>query len=383
MIHSRNRLALTILAKRLRYFPVVAIQGARQTGKSFLARELLRKLFKSSKYLSFDQQTTLTYAKEQPHSFLKEYSVFSPIIIDEAQKVPHIFDAIKYEVDTQNRPGRFLLLGSTEFSHLTKIRESLTGRLGRIRLYPMNIKETLGHHLKKLVPTRKQLIQYLASGGMPAIFSISDSQAKTALFEDWVQLTCTRDLLQLKALKLDPDLTYQILVQCAKQDWPDSPSIARALRENSRRVQTHLKGLCELFVLHCLNAYPSSKGKPLYLLLDPGVANYLGATVLRRLHITLLNERLCKNTYSNEKKKSFYYYRSTSKNLIHLIEESLDNNHNAFQLVDFERIKKTDVELMRSFLSRNPATKGCVYAPIFESIKINTVLVQPWEKFTA
>ena len=52
-----------------------------------------------------------------------------PLVIDEAQKVPKIFDAVKFVVDPSNRPGQFLLLGSTEFSKKTLIRESHTGRI--------------------------------------------------------------------------------------------------------------------------------------------------------------------------------------------------------------------------------------------------------------
>ena len=379
MIHLRNRLVLQVLLKRLKYFRVVAMQGARQTGKSFLAREILKNKFKKSKYLTFDQQSLLAHAKDQTHTFLKDYSDFSPLIIDEAQKVPEIFDAIKYEVDLDQTPGKYLLLGSTEFSYLTKIREALTGRLGRVRIYPMNISETIGTHLKKAI-TRAQFVKYLNDGGMPAIFSVRDEHAKTALFEDWIQLTCTRDIQQLKTLKLDPDLTYQILAHCAKLEEPTRVTIARALHEDSRRIETHLRALCEIFVLHRLNPHPLSKGKPIYLVLDPGIANYLGASWMKRLHITLLNEQLCKNTYIDKKKKQFFYYRSTGKNLLHLIAEGLDGSREVFQLFDREQIKKTDLELMRSFMSRNPGSKGIFFAPVLEASPREKISILPLEK---
>jgi len=65
------------------------------------------------------------------------------LVIDEAQKVPKIFDAVKYTVDQDRRPGRFVLTCSTEFSRETMIQESLTGRLSRLRLFPLTISETL------------------------------------------------------------------------------------------------------------------------------------------------------------------------------------------------------------------------------------------------
>ncbi|MBI4924534.1 MAG: hypothetical protein HY843_01305, partial [Bdellovibrio sp.] len=136
---------------------------------------------------------------------------------------------------------------------------------------------------------------------------------------------------------------------------------------------------CELFVLHRLSPYPSSRGKPIYLILDPGIADYLGASLTRKLHITLLNERLCKNTYTVTKKKQFYYYRSIGKNFIHLIEEDLDGKREAFQLFDIERIKKPDLELMHSFLTRNSNTTGSLYAPVPETMIIKKIHIHPWE----
>jgi predicted AAA+ superfamily ATPase len=70
-----------------------------------------------------------------------------PLVIDEAKKVPEIFDAVKLRVDQDSQPGQYLLLGSTEFSHLFKIRESLTGRLSRLRLHPLCAAEA--HQLKQ------------------------------------------------------------------------------------------------------------------------------------------------------------------------------------------------------------------------------------------
>src|SRR3989338_3377810 len=142
MPHLRNRHVLKLIEKRLKFSPVIALQGARQTGKSVLVRDILAKGLKTAKYISFDSRTAADFAEHRPDSFLSNYSDSHPLIIDEAQKAPAIFDAVKLSVDEDRRPGRYLLLGSTEFSHLTKIRESLTGRLSRIRLYPLTLGET-------------------------------------------------------------------------------------------------------------------------------------------------------------------------------------------------------------------------------------------------
>lgn len=377
-MHTRHRQVLQKCLKRIKHFPIVALQGARQTGKSYFAREILQKNLAHSKYLTFDHQSILTNATERPHTFLEGFSDSRPLMIDEAQKVPTIFDAVKYEVDQNRLSGRFILLGSTEFSRLTKVRESLTGRMGGVRIYPMNLTETLEHHLK-LKPTKKQLLTYLDRGGMPAIFSVNDESARIALFEDWVNLTCTRDILQFKTLKLDPEITYRVLLECARQSEPSKNVISRVLKLDHRRTETHLKALCELFVLQKLSAHQASRGKPIYLILDCGIASYLGASFERRLEILMMNERLCKNSYFNVKQKNFSFYKSARRNYIHWIEEDLNSAIIAIQILSQERIKKIDVELMRAFLTKNPTARGHILAPIPETMRINNIIVRPWE----
>jgi predicted AAA+ superfamily ATPase len=116
---------------------VIAIQGARQSGKIFLVRELLSPELPTSSYVIFDRPADRELAESASESFLEKYAASAPLIIDEAQKVPKIFDTIKFLVDLQRRPGKYLLLGSTEFSKKTLIRESLTGRISTVRMFPL------------------------------------------------------------------------------------------------------------------------------------------------------------------------------------------------------------------------------------------------------
>lgn len=378
MPHARSRAVLNRLLKKLKLFPVVAIQGARQTGKSFLARQLLKEAIPSSKYLTFDQLAVKAEATRAPQTFLTEHTDSGLLVIDEAQKVPDIFDAIKFEVDQKRFPGRFLLLGSTEFSRLSQIRESLTGRMGRIRLYPLTLVETLGLERPQSV-TRKAILQYLHFGGMPGFFAIRDEEERASLIQDWIELICQRDLLQFKNLKLDGDLAFEILKATATLEEPTRAAIAKSIHVDTRKIETHLKALTELFVLQKLNPHPSGTGKPIYLLLDPAIADYLGASSERRLHIWLMTERLAKNAYLNEKRKSFFYYRSTGKRIIHWVEESIGKPTQSFQLFEHERILKIDAELSLAFLRKNPGAKVAVYAPIPFRQKMGACDFLPWE----
>lgn len=379
MPHPRPRLLVPRLIQKLKFFPVVALQGARQTGKSFIGRQLLHGLLPGLKYVTFDQLAMRAEAQRAPQTFLIQHEGSGLLVIDEAQKVPEMFDAIKFEVDQRKTPGRFLLLGSTEFSKLTQIRESLTGRMGRVRLFPLTLAETLGlEESHKQIP-RKQLLQYLHAGGMPGFFAIRDEEEREALIQDWIDLTCMRDIQQFKTLKLDTELTFLILKTACVVEEPTRAAIAKELKVDPRKIETHLKALCELFVLQQLNPHPSGGGKPIYLPFDVGIARYLGAPLQRLLHIWLMNERMTKHFYSKEKRKSFYYYRSTGKRIVHWVEESIDHPVLAFQLMEDEKIKKIDAELMQAFITKNPGSQGYVLAPIPEKQQIKSCTFLPWE----
>lgn len=79
----------------------------------------------------------------------------------------------------------------------------------------MNYAEVQGKGKRLNLPTRAQLIKHLETGGMPGIAFARDPQMRSDLFQDWIDLTCQRDLFQFKRLKLDSDLAYAILKNCA------------------------------------------------------------------------------------------------------------------------------------------------------------------------
>jgi predicted AAA+ superfamily ATPase len=89
--------------------PVVFLSGARQTGKSTLARYLADGPY-PARYLTFDDLAVLAAARNDPVGFVT--SLKTPVVLDEVQHVPEIFPAIKAEVDRNRRPGQFLLTGS-------------------------------------------------------------------------------------------------------------------------------------------------------------------------------------------------------------------------------------------------------------------------------
>ena len=131
-----KRTAYDALIRLASQFPVIAITGPRQSGKTTLARYA----FPDKKTVSFDDKNLRELAQSNPGDFLKAFP--DGAIIDEAQKVPEIFDAVKLVVDNGPYvPGKFILTGSSQLKLRQNISDSLAGRVGLIKLLPFSIQE--------------------------------------------------------------------------------------------------------------------------------------------------------------------------------------------------------------------------------------------------
>lgn len=119
-------------------YPVVAITGPRQSGKT----TMIKKIFPDKKYVSLENLDNRNFALTDPRGFLKTYS--GGAIIDEAQNVPLIFSYIQGIVDENKINGEFILTGSQNFLLLEKITQSLAGRVALATLLPLTIDEIGG-----------------------------------------------------------------------------------------------------------------------------------------------------------------------------------------------------------------------------------------------
>ncbi len=133
-----SRAATATLQRRLESFPVVAVIGARQTGKSTLVKAIGGP---QARYVTMDAVQNLNLAHRSPGELLRQ----SPrMIIDEVQRAPDLLLAIKQEVDERRAPGRFLLTGSANLLLMHRISESLAGRAAYLTLWPLTRREKLG-----------------------------------------------------------------------------------------------------------------------------------------------------------------------------------------------------------------------------------------------
>ncbi len=122
------------LLKLRKYYPVLALNGPRQSGKT----TLLKTLFPSYEYLSFEDPDLRSAASNDPRSFLSGHS--KGVILDEVQRMPELFSYIQTIVDTDKK-SKFILSGSQNFLLNEKIIQSLAGRVGKATLLPCSFSE--------------------------------------------------------------------------------------------------------------------------------------------------------------------------------------------------------------------------------------------------
>ena len=188
--------------------PVVFLQGARQTGKSTLVRSLPSSQ-SSWRYLTLDDAVVLAAATSDPAGFIS--SMNTTVVLDEVQRAPELFLAIKATVDRDRRPGRFVLTGSANILLLPRVSESLAGRMEILTLWPLSQGEMSGvregfinkvftDRLPDAPPatdTRGDLIARIIRGGFPEAVQRQDEQRRTAWFGSYLTTVLQRDVRNL------------------------------------------------------------------------------------------------------------------------------------------------------------------------------------------
>lgn len=212
-----DRAAEPCLDRVMEVFPVVVLMGARQTGKSTLARRIAEK--DGRPYLSLDDLDVRAIAEKDPAGLLARGE---RMVIDEVQRVPNLLLAIKHAVD-QDRPripGRFLLTGSANLLLMESLSESLSGRAGYVTLWPLTHGELAGRGRAGLWdvfvgeppgvwmdglagPERpgSSWAEVARLGGYPTpAYELADPEAAGIWFDGYLQTYLERDLQQLASI---------------------------------------------------------------------------------------------------------------------------------------------------------------------------------------
>lgn len=169
-------------------FPVVAITGPRQSGKTTLAKAL----FKDKPYITLENPDEREFAQNDPKRFLARFP--QGAVLDEVQRCPQLLSWLQGLVDDRGIMGDFVLTGSAQFSLIENITQTLAGRVGRVELLPLS-----AHELAMANKLPDTLTQMLFQGNYPALYNRPVSPQDW--FSNYVTTYVERDVRQLIAVR--------------------------------------------------------------------------------------------------------------------------------------------------------------------------------------
>ena len=203
--HSEPRL-LEALADS----PVVLIHGPRQCGKTTLAHTVGARL--GYTYMSFDDNVVREAASADPEGFVADLP--ERVVLDEVQRVPSLFLALKRAVDERRTPGRFLLTGSSHVLTVPKLADSLAGRMEVVRLHPLSQAELqrepprfLDALFAKRFTTRggarlgMALAARIVAGGYPPALARPPGRRRANWHRDYINALVQRDVAELARIR--------------------------------------------------------------------------------------------------------------------------------------------------------------------------------------
>ena len=165
-------------------YPVIAVTGPRQSGKT----TFLKEEFSNYTYVNLENPDIRNFAESDTKSFLEQYDRF--VIFDEVQRAPFLFSYIQAKVDEDKVMGQFILSGSQNFHLMQNITQSLAGRVAIFKLFPFDFSE-----MKSGGFLDEDYSVNLQRGFYPAIFD-RNIPPKT-FYSNYLQTYVERDLSEI------------------------------------------------------------------------------------------------------------------------------------------------------------------------------------------
>ena len=354
--------------------PVTLITGARQVGKSTIAFEFEKMGYS---YVSLDNARERETARKDPDLFLQLHPW--PVIIDEVQKAPELFESIEEIVNNEKRKridnyGMFILTGSQSYKLMKGVTESLAGRVSIIHMMPLSRNEILGRdepvfdfNLKNIQKrandnplTVIELFDNIVKGFYPELYSNSRLNLQK-FYSDYVETYIERDVSDLVNVK-DKFLFIHFMELVASLTGEEIvyDNIAKILGVDKKTVMSWLSILIAGNIVYLLEPYNEMSiakrivRRPKLYFTDTGLACYLArltsGEILQNSNFSgrfvetyIINE-LRKSYVNNGIEPHFYYYR--------------DNNMNEIDLVIIQDGKLHRVECKSGIKFNNSAVKG-------------------------
>lgn len=274
--------------------PVVMLNGARQVGKSTLVQKIASDQHRA-RYLTLDDAVILAAARFDAAGFLS--GLEGPVVLDEVQRAPQLFQAIKASVDRDRRPGRFLLTGSADVMLLPKVSESLAGRMEIHTLWPFSqgeisgVKETfidrlfIGSNEFPVLPHPEarplDVTERIVTGGYPEVIKRSSESRRTSWYGSYITTVLQRDIRELANIEGLTDIPRILSLLAARvSSLINYAELSRSLGVPQSTLKRYMALLEATFLIRRIPPWSGNLSKrvvksPKLFLTDTGLAAYL------------------------------------------------------------------------------------------------------------
>lgn len=263
-----ERKAIKQVQQLLQLFPAVVLVGARQVGKTTLAKEITKRLKKSSVYL--DLELPSDAAKLQDAELFLSQHTDKCVIIDEVQRNKSLFPLLRALIDQHRIPARFILLGSASPELIRDSSESLAGRVAYFQLHPIQLDEFGFQNYQELWD----------KGGFPDAL-LANNSSSLLWRQNFIKSYLERDL-PLLGLNANPLILRRLWEMLAHQNGQllNLSTISKALGISVTSVKNYIDFMEAAFLLHILKPYAANIKKrlsksPKVYLLDTGILHAL------------------------------------------------------------------------------------------------------------
>jgi uncharacterized protein len=340
------RLVRARLAEALADSPVVLLHGPRQCGKTTLALGLGDD--GGRRYVTLDDAATLAAVRADPGGFVLD--IEGPVTIDEVQRVPELFLAIKQSVDRDRRPGRFLLTGSANALFVPRAADSLAGRMEIVRLHPLSEVEigrqqpgfldrvfAGGFKMAQGERLGPKLADLIVRGGFPESVRRQTARGRNTWARDYLTAIIQRDVRELSRIQRI-DILPRLLELAAGQTarLVNVSEIAGPFGVSRNTVRDYLTLLGQVFLVEELPAWHANRLKrlvktPKVHVTDSGLACALRGidaddlredrTLLGQLLETFVVQELRRQVSGWEHDVRFSHYRDKDKYEVDVVME--------------------------------------------------------------
>jgi len=306
------------------HYPVVMITGPRQAGKTSLARQV----FPDKPYYSIENPDVRQQISSDPRAFFTSNP--DGAIIDEFQRYPEILSYIQGIVDEKKQNGQFILTGSNNVSMLSKVTQSLAGRVALLKLLPFSIAE-IGAFGKNY-----SVDDYLLNGFYPRVYA--DNLNPTKAYRNYYETYVERDIRQILQVK-DVSLFQKFMKLCAGRVGQlfNANNLATEVGVSYQTIFAWLSALQATYIVFLVQPWSANISKrlvktPKLYFYDVGLAAYL-LGIENTSHVethplrgslfeNMVTLELLKKRYNAGLDNNLYFYRDNHGNEVDILQEA-------------------------------------------------------------